>query len=422
MPCSSEMIAAKSSIRELTSSRNANRILARVRQRRLRPGLEGRGRGLHGGVHVGGAGQHDLGLLLAGGRVPHRAGAGRATRRGLAADPVRDGPQCLSSCAVIVSVPSRRAEQVSLLGFVRFIGLAGLVGAVQRGDLGDRDVPPALRGRHRGQRVGLDVDGRGLRGGAGSGDRVAELLDGRDPDDVGAEALGVGGQVDRQFGAVEHAGVRVAIAVVGAKPLRSEGLRERADRGEPVVLHDDQDQLDALGDRGDDLLGHHQVGAVADQRVHVAFRGGHLDPQRAGDLVAHAGVGVLHVVLLRVLRPPEHLQVTGHRPGRLHHHRVRTDGLVQRAQHLGLRGQRLVRRRVVGVVDDAVPFRGVRPVAGGPGLGRAVAGERVGEGLQAGAGVGQQHHPGVLGRVHARPRSGSRTAPPGAGTRCARRW
>ena len=71
-------------------------------------------------------------------------------------------------------------------------------------------------------------------------------------DDVGAEARGVGGQVDRQHVAVE-AGVG-AVAVAGAEPLRAERLRQRADRREAVVLHEHDDQLDALVDRGDDLL------------------------------------------------------------------------------------------------------------------------------------------------------------------------
>ena len=39
------------------------------------------------------------------------------------------------------------------------------------GDLGDRHVPPALRGRHRGERVGLDVDGGGAGRRAGGVER-----------------------------------------------------------------------------------------------------------------------------------------------------------------------------------------------------------------------------------------------------------
>jgi hypothetical protein len=48
-----------------------------------------------------------------------------------------------------------------------------------------------------------------------------------------------------------------------------------------------------------------------------------------------------------VLGAPEHLQVARHRARRLHDRRVRPDGLVQRAQHLGLRGQRLAVRDAV---------------------------------------------------------------------------
>ncbi len=62
-----------------------------------------------------------------------------------------------------------------------------------------------------------------------------------------------------------------AVAVLRAEPLRAERLRERADRGEAVVLHQHDDDLDALGDRGDELGVHHQVGAVADHDEHVAF-------------------------------------------------------------------------------------------------------------------------------------------------------
>ena len=142
-----------------------------------------------------------------------------------------------------------------------------------------------------------------------------------------------------------------------------------------MVLHDHDDELDALGDRRDDLLGHHQVRAVADQGVHLPLGGGHLDPERAGDLVAHAGERVLHVVLLRVLRPPQHLQVAGHGAGRLHDRRVRTDHLVERAQHLGLRGQRLM-VEVVGLVDDAVPPLQVLGVGADIRLVDAVAGQR----------------------------------------------
>ena len=95
------------------------------------------------------------------------------------------------------------------------------------------------------------------------------------PDHLGAEAGGVGGQVDRQLGAVEPA-VVAAVAVGGAEPLRAQRLRERADGGEAVVLHQHDDDLDALLHGGDQFGGHHQVRAVADHDEHVAVRVGHL--------------------------------------------------------------------------------------------------------------------------------------------------
>ncbi len=57
LPCSSEMISASSLVRALTSSRNANSTLVRLRQRRLRPRLERGRRGAHGVVDVGGRGR-----------------------------------------------------------------------------------------------------------------------------------------------------------------------------------------------------------------------------------------------------------------------------------------------------------------------------------------------------------------------------
>jgi hypothetical protein len=205
-------------------------------------------------------------------------------------------------------------------------------------------------------------DGGPLRG-PRPAEGLAELGDRADPQDVGAEALGVGGQVDRQVVAVQQSGLRVAEPVAGAEPLRSEALRQGADRGEPVVLHQDDHQLDPLGHRRDDLAVHHQIRAVADQRDHLAVGGGHLDPECAGDLVAHAGVPVLDVVLLGVPRPPQHLEVPGEAAGGLHEHVAGVAELVHRPDHLGLGRQ----RRVVGVeglVDDPRPPPRRLPVGG----------------------------------------------------------
>ena len=171
---------------------------------------------------------------------------------------------------------------------------------------------------------------------------------------VGAEAGRVRGQVDGQEAAVEQPGGRVAVAVAGAEPLRAERFGQRADGAEAVVVDQDDVQLDALGDRGDDLGRHHQVGPVADEHEDLAARIGQLGAQAAGDLVPHARVAVLDVVLLRVPGAPQHLQVPGHAPGRLHHHVPLVHELVQRAEDLGLRRKRLM-TQVVGVVHHLLP-------------------------------------------------------------------
>ena len=101
-------------------------------------------------------------------------------------------------------------------------------------------------------RVGLDVDddGAAVRGrGLGVPDRLLELLRRAHLDDGGAEAAGVGGQVDRQPVAVQPAGGVVAEAVGGAEALRTELLRQRADGVEAVVLDQDDDDLDAVPGR-----------------------------------------------------------------------------------------------------------------------------------------------------------------------------
>ena len=134
-----------------------------------------------------------------------------------------------------------------------------------------------------------------------------------------------------------------AVAVAGAEPLRAQRLRERADRGEAVVLHQHHDDLEALLDRGDQLGRHHQVGPVADHDEHVAVRAGQPDAEPAGDLVAHAGVAVLDVVALRVPDLPQLVQVTGHRAGGAHDDVARVGEVVDQAEHLAL-GEQPLRR------------------------------------------------------------------------------
>ena len=129
-----------------------------------------------------------------------------------------------------------------------------------------------------------------------------------------------------------------------------------------MVLHQHDDELDALLDRGHQLLGHHQVRAVADhdEDVPVRVRGvehRHRRAQPPGDLVAHAGVAVLDVVALRVPGAPQLVQVARHRAGGADDDVPGRGDLVDHADHLGLRGQRAV-AEVVRPLDRLVPLRG----------------------------------------------------------------
>src|SRR5690606_28443315 len=78
-----------------------------------------------------------------------------------------------------------------------------------------------------------------------------------------------------------------------------------------AVVEEDDGDLQALLPRGDELAAQHEVAAVADERVHLAIRIGELHAERARDLVAHARVGVLGVVVVLGAAPPELLQVAG---------------------------------------------------------------------------------------------------------------
>ena len=162
----------------------------------------------------------------------------------------------------------RRVRGGALAGLCGLVRRPGGSGAVEARHLGDGNIPPGGAVGRRDERVGLDVDDGGHVGCLRLRERLLELGDVAGAEHVGSEAGGVGGQVDREHVAVE-AGVG-AVAVAGAEPLRAERLRQRADRREAVVLHEHDDQLDALLDGGDELLRHHQVRAVADHDEDVA--------------------------------------------------------------------------------------------------------------------------------------------------------
>ena len=62
----------------------------------------------------------------------------------------------------------------------------------------------------------------------------------------GAQARGVGREVDRERAAVQPPG-GAAVAVGGAETLGAQGFGEPADRGVAAVVDQDHDQLHAFG-------------------------------------------------------------------------------------------------------------------------------------------------------------------------------
>ena len=108
-----------------------------------------------------------------------------------------------------------------------------------------------------------------------------------------------------------------------------------------MVVDEHDHERDPLGDRGHQLAGEHQVGAVADEHEHLALGRGELDPDPAGDLVAHARVAVLDVVALAVgvAGAPQLVEVAGGRAGGADDHARLAGGVVDGADHGGLRGK-----------------------------------------------------------------------------------
>src|SRR5207248_6746420 len=64
-----------------------------------------------------------------------------------------------------------------------------------------------------------------------------------------------------------------------------------------------------------------------------------LGPESARDLVAHARIPVLDVILLAIARPPELVQVPGHGPGGADHDVAGSREFVDRADDLRLRSE-----------------------------------------------------------------------------------
>ena len=165
-----------------------------------------------------------------------------------------------------------------------------------------------------------------------------------------------------------------------------------------MVVNQHDDQLDALLERGHDLAVEHQVGPVAHQRKDLTIGRGHLDAQGAGDLVPHAGVALLDVVLLRIASPPQFVQVARHRAGGADDDVTRTGRIVDRADDFALGGQRLM-RQLVKPADLLIPFqveaRGLLATGGIDLVPLQPAGQR----LDARAGIGDERDRAVLGGV-----------------------
>src|SRR5204862_3821006 len=117
---------------------------------------------------------------------------------------------------------------------------------------------------------------------------------------------------------------------------------------------------------------------------------GVLDADAGRDLVAHAGVAVLQVVLARRAGPPQLVQVAGERAGRVDHHVVVTYDRVQGPEDLGLGRYGVLVVGAVGRFHDLLPAFLARPVLGLVPLAHPVAGQPLGERLQARPRVGDQ--------------------------------
>src|SRR5215470_911886 len=85
-------------------------------------------------------------------------------------------------CAWPAGPPS---EIESLGAFGGLVGRARLLGALERGGLGYRDVPPALGRRDRRERIRFDIHNGGLTRRPGPLQAVPELRDGAGPQHVG---------------------------------------------------------------------------------------------------------------------------------------------------------------------------------------------------------------------------------------------
>src|SRR5229473_3451020 len=159
----------------------------------------------------------------------------------------------------------------------------------------------------------------------------------------------VGDEIHRDDGA--------CISLIAVLILRSESsaaarATQSSNTGETMIVKDHDVELHALLQRSDDLLGHHEVGAVSHKNVNFAARVGHLDSEAARDLVAHAGIAVLHVVILGIASTPEFMQIAGETARGTDDYVAWAERGVQQPDHLSLTERRTITARV-----DSVDFR-----------------------------------------------------------------
>src|SRR5690606_28390842 len=211
---------------------------------------------------------------------------------------------------------------------------------------GRRHVPPAFITAHADVAIVADVNDGCSRDTAGLSQRGSEVIVGLTLDHVCAETASchrkVHGQRLHRSGLISRKCAVSWIDIACSKTLLSKRATESADAVEAAVIHEDDGELQPLLDGGDDLIPQHEITPVADHDIDLASRLGHLDPQTAGDLVAHATVSVLEVELFRMARAPELVKIAGHAAGGVDHDRLRITDLIHRADQFALAGQRLM--------------------------------------------------------------------------------
>ena len=162
-----------------------------------------------------------------------------------------------------------------------------------------------------------------------------------------------------------------------------------------MVVEEDDIDLDAFLQGGDEFLGHHQVGAVTDHDVDLALGRGHFGADAAGDLVPHAGVAVLQVEAARLPGAPELVQVAGQAAGSADDDVLRLGEVIDDAddvalpQRNGIGGGSLV----VGLGD---PLRAPGVNLRAEGRRDAVSGRGLGQFLKHDPGIALQGQRGVL--------------------------